>query len=209
MSLLALGPQPAVTIKEGVFLLPGRAPESLLEIVEPLLMAVPPRKMVTAWGKPMSVAITNWGALGWVSGRGGYAYAAMDPVRGTAWPPIPTEVADLARSVAAEVGFAGFVPDACLVNLYGPEARMGLHQDRDERDFDQPIVSISLGRAARFRFGTDRRGGPTRSILLEDRDVLVFGGAARLMFHGVERLAGPAHSRLGEGRINLTLRRAG
>ncbi len=160
-------------------------------------------------GKPFSVRMTNLGRLGWVSDRaGGYRYQATHPETGRPWPPISDSVLSVWRAVA---GYP-HAPEACLVNYYSPDARMGLHQDRDEADLAAPVVSISLGDTCRFRIGGPTRGGSTRSLRLASGDVVVFGGASRLAFHGVERLY-PGTSRLladwfpAGGRVNLTLRR--
>ncbi len=160
-------------------------------------------------GKPFSVRMTNLGPLGWVSDRdGGYRYQATHPQTGRAWPPIPAPILAVWRALADYP----HDPEACLVNAYAPAARMGLHQDRDEEEFAAPVVSISLGDACRFRIGGNERGGPTRSLRLSSGDVLVFGGAARLAFHGVDRIYPGTSTRLAGwlpdgGRINLTLRR--
>ena len=160
-------------------------------------------------GKPFSVRMTNLGPLGWVSDRdGGYRYQATHPETGRPWPPIP----EMVMAVWRELAGYPHPPEACLVNYYAPTARMGLHQDRDEQDFAAPVVSISLGDACRFRIGGTERGDATRSLKLSSGDVVVLGGAARLAFHGVDRLY-PGTSRLlagwfpEGGRINLTLRR--
>ena len=160
-------------------------------------------------GKPFSVRMTNLGALGWVSDRaGGYRYQARHPQSGRPWPPIPAVVLAVWQAVADYA----HDPQACLVNYYAPDARMGLHQDRDEEDFAAPVVSISLGDSCRFRIGGETRGGSTRSLKLASGDVVVFGGPSRLAFHGVDRLY-PGTSTLLSGwfpeggRINLTLRR--
>lgn len=157
-------------------------------------------------GQPMSVAMTNAGPLGWYSDRGGgYRYIPAHPVTGRAWPPIPAAMLAVWRAVA---GPGAPEPECCLVNSYDAAARMGLHQDRDEADFSVPVVSISLGDDAVFRLGGLARRDPTRSFRLRSGDVLVLGGAARLAFHGIDRVI-PGTSRLvpGGGRINLTLRR--
>jgi alkylated DNA repair protein (DNA oxidative demethylase) len=160
-------------------------------------------------GKPLSVEMTNLGPLGWVSDRdGGYRYQATHPVTGRPWPPMPAMVLDLWPSVA---GYPR-PPEACLVNHYAPGARLGLHQDADERDFAAPVVSVSLGDSCLFRIGGSERGGATRSLKLSSGDVVILGGAARLAFHGVDRI-NPGTSTLLSGwfpeggRINLTLRR--
>jgi alkylated DNA repair protein (DNA oxidative demethylase) len=160
-------------------------------------------------GKPFSVRMTNLGPLGWVSDRtGGYRYQPTHPITGAPWPAIPEQVLDIWRAVASYP----HPPEACLVNYYAPDARMGLHQDADEKDFSAPVVSISLGDTCLFRVGGTTRSDPTRSIKLSSGDVVVLGGEARLAFHGVDRLY-PGTSTLlndwfpGGGRINLTLRR--
>ena len=160
-------------------------------------------------GKPFSVRMTNLGPLGWVSDRdGGYRYQPTHPLTGKTWPPIP----DMVLAVWREVASYAHDPEACLVNFYEPGARMGLHQDRDEQDFDAPVVSISLGDTCLFRIGGTARGGPTRSLKLASGDVVVLGGASRLAFHGVDRIYSGTSTLLRDwfpagGRINLTLRR--
>lgn len=156
----------------------------------------------TPYGKPMSVRMTSAGKYGWFADRRGYRYETRHP-SGNAWPPIPECVLDIWRAVAS----AERLPDCCLVNFYASGARMGLHQDRDEADFRWPVVSISLGDDALFRIGNLARGGATESIWLRSGDVVVIGGAARLVFHGVDRIAFGTSTLLAEGgRINLTLR---
>ncbi|MEM6762558.1 MAG: alpha-ketoglutarate-dependent dioxygenase AlkB [Pseudomonadota bacterium] len=155
-------------------------------------------------GKPFSVRMTNCGPLGWVADKDGYRYQALHPDRGTPWPAIPADLLALWRDVGAPAN-----PDACLVNHYQQGARMGLHQDRDEGTFDAPVVSVSLGDTAVFRIGGMSRKSPTRSIKLQSGDVIVFGGPARLIYHGIDRImAGSSTVWPGGGRINLTLRRA-
>jgi len=156
----------------------------------------------------MSVGMTNCGALGWVSDRAGYRYAASDPASGRAWPAMPAPFRALAARAAAAGGFAAFEPDACLVNRYEPGARLTLHQDRNERDYAAPIVSVSLGLPATFLFGGDTRGGRPLRVPLAHGDVVVWGGPARLRFHGVAPVEGGWHERLGACRINLTFRKA-
>ena len=181
------------------------AQETLLESLRAVVRAAPlftPRMPRT--GKPFSVRMTNCGALGWVSDVAGYRYQAAHPDTGAPWPPMP----DLAQQAWHD--FAGYPhpPEACLVNVYGEGARMGLHQDRDEAEFDAAVVSLSLGDTGLFRFGGTTRGGKTRSIRLQSGDALVFGGPSRLVFHGIDRLIPGGSTLLPEGgRINLTLRR--
>ena len=165
--------------------------------------------MVTPGGLTMSVAMTNCGALGWVTDRRGYRYSALDPESDLPWPALPASFRRLAQDAAAVAGYAAFEPDACLVNRYEPGAKLSLHQDADERDFTQPIVSVSLGVPATFLFGGLRRADKTQRIALADGDVVVWGGPARMRFHGVLPLKDGQHSRLGAQRINLTFRKAG
>jgi len=157
----------------------------------------------------MSVGMTNCGALGWTSSRAGYRYNRTDPLTGQPWPPMPSCFADLAIRAAAEAGFDSVAPDACLINRYQPGARMSLHQDRDEADLSMPIVSVSLGLPAIFLFGTDRRSDRPAKHPLAHGDIVVWGGAGRLAFHGVMPLADSDHPCLGRQRINLTFRCAG
>lgn len=160
-------------------------------------------------GRPFSVKMTNLGPLGWVSDKtGGYRYQKAHPLTGRPWSPIPAAVLDVWRRVS---GYP-HDPEACLVNYYGPSARMGLHQDRDEEELQAPVVSISLGETCRFRVGTTDRDGPTRSLRLASGDVVVLGGDSRLVFHGVDRIYPGTSTLLADwfpdgGRINLTLRR--
>jgi DNA oxidative demethylase len=207
LSRLPLSQPTSIPLGPGICLLPGRAGPGILAAAQGVLAAQPPRAMTTPWGKKMSVAMTNCGPLGWVTDAGGYRYAAGDPQTGQPWPAMPDVLRRLAAEAASEAGYGGFEPEACLINLYGPAARMGLHQDRDERDFGRPIVSVSLGRSALFRIGGTRRADPTRAVTLDHGDIIVFGGVSRLIFHGVDRLTGPAHDELGDSRINLTFRR--
>jgi DNA oxidative demethylase len=154
------------------------------------------------------VAMTNCGSFGWVSDRNGYRYASCDPLSGHPWPPMPAAFSTLARSAALAAGFSGFDPDACLINRYEPGARLTLHQDKDERDFREPIVSVSLGLPAVFLFGGNTRTEPRRRIRLEHGDIVVWGGPARLRHHGVLPLKDGHHDVLGPQRLNLTFRRA-
>jgi len=167
--------------------------------------AAPFYRPVTPGGRPMSVEMTNLGPLGWTTDAGGYRYQSEHPVTWAPWPPIPAVLLEL-WSVLADPATP---PDACLVNLYRGDARMGLHQDRDEADLGFPVLSVSLGDTAVFRIGGAVRGGPTSSFRLASGDVCVMGGEARLAYHGVDRIvAGSSGLIPGGGRINLTLRRA-
>jgi alkylated DNA repair protein (DNA oxidative demethylase) len=196
-------------IGEGAVLLRGFAAdraEALADAVEKVTRAAPFRHMVTPGGFAMSVAMTNCGKAGWVTDRSGYRYDARDPESGRPWPAMQGVFADLAVGAAAEAGYPDFRPESCLINRYEPGARMSPHQDRDERDFGQPIVSVSLGLPAIFLFGGHKRADRPQRISLHHGDVVVWGGPARLRFHGVAPLAEGAHPLIGRRRINLTLR---
>jgi alkylated DNA repair protein (DNA oxidative demethylase) len=181
---------------------------ALAAAVEHITAAAPFRHLVTPGGFRMSVAMTNCGSLGWVSDRHGYRYDARDPLSGRPWPPMPPVFLEVARTAAQAGGFPGFSPDACLLNRYEPGARLTLHQDKDERDFSAPIVSVSLGLPAVFLFGGDSRKDRPRRVPLQHGDVVVWGGAARLRHHGVLALKDGHHELLGAQRLNLTFRRA-
>ena len=186
----------------------GRAME-LLAAIEGIEAAAPFRHLVTPGGFRMSVAMTNCGTLGWVSDRRGYRYDSRDPLSGVPWPQMPPVFLELAQSAARAGGFEGFAPDACLLNRYEPGARLTLHQDKDERDFSAPIVSVSLGLPAIFLFGGEARTDKPRRVPLRHGDVVVWGGPARLRYHGVLALKNGVHDALGSRRVNLTFRRAG
>jgi len=195
----------------GAMLLRGRALPLEAEILRALgdiAAAAPFRHMVTPGGFRMSVAMTNCGRAGWVTDRRGYRYDLNDPESGIPWPAMPKAFLRLAAAAAAEAGYDGFLPDSCLINRYEPGARLSLHQDRDERDFAQPIVSVSLGLPATFQFGGLQRTDPVRKFTLGHGDIAVWGGPSRLCHHGILALKDGDHSRLGRMRINLTFRRA-
>ena len=181
----------------------------LLADVQAVIDVAPLRHLITPGGLRMSVAMTNCGALGWVSDRRGYRYDRVDPGRGAPWPAMPASFMRLAAQAASKAGFEGFVPDACLINRYVPGTRLSLHQDRDEQDYGAPIVSVSLGLPAVFLFGGLKRADKALRIQLRHGDVVVWGGQSRLRFHGVLPLADGEHALLGKQRINLTFRRAG
>jgi DNA oxidative demethylase len=178
---------------------------ALRKDVADVIAAAPWRHMQAPGGGRMSVAMSNCGALGWVSDSSGYRYADTDPLTAKPWPLLPVSFTRLATEFAARAGFVGFQPDACLLNRYQAGCGLGLHQDRNEADFSQPIVSVSLGAAANFLWGGARRADPVCKLRLHDGDVLVWGGPARLHFHGVAPWRPGA---TGNCRINLTLRRA-
>lgn len=176
--------------------------------LQQVLAHSPWRRLNTPGGKPMAVETSNCGTAGWISDRRGYRYSATDPLTGQPWLELPVAVSQLAALAAAAGGFADFLADACLINRYAIGAGMGLHQDRDEQDFTAPIVSISLGLPARFRFGGSQRSDPVRSVMLQHGDVVVWGGKSRLAFHGITPLRAGEHPLTGPYRINLTLRKA-
>ena len=181
---------------------------ALLAALEDVLPVAPFRHMVTPGGYSMSVAMTNCGQAGWVTDQSGYRYDSIDPLTQRPWPAMPPVFRCLAARAAAAGGFSAFEPDACLVNRYEPGSKLSLHQDRNERDFGAPIVSVSLGLPAVFLFGGLRRRERPRRISLESGDVVVWGGPARLVFHGVGMLADGEHELTGRCRINLTFRAA-
>ena len=200
----------AITLAPGITLTSGyldrAAQEALLGAVRDVIAAAPlytPR--MPRSGKPMSVKMTNCGPLGWVTDEArGYRYQATHPETGAPWPPIPDAIMRAWRELA---NYAP-EPQACLVNYYAPDARLGLHQDKDEQDLAAPVESLSLGDTSLFRVGGTKRSDPTRSIRLASGDAVVLGGAGRLAFHGVDRILPVTSTLLGEGgRINLTLRR--
>ena len=182
---------------------------ALVAAIESVQAAAPFRHLITPGGFRMSVAMTNCGSLGWVSDRRGYRYDLHDPLSGRPWPPMPPVFLELARTAAEAGEFSEFTPDACLLNRYEPGARLTLHQDKDERDFSAPIVSVSLGLPGTFLFGGDSRKDKQRRIPLQHGDVVVWGGPARLRHHGVLALKDGHHELLGSRRLNLTFRRAG
>ena len=200
----------AVALGPGAVLLGGFAlpvAEGLMAGIEAVGRVAPFRHMVTPGGKAMSVAMTNCGAWGWISDRAGYRYQGVDPLTGGAWPAMPQGFETVAVEAAAAAGYAGFAPEACLVNRYAPGARMAPHQDRDEADLGAPIVSVSLGLSATVLWGGLSRGDRLRRHGLHHGDVVVWGGPARLAFHGVAPLQPGDHPAAGALRYNLTFRK--
>jgi alkylated DNA repair protein (DNA oxidative demethylase) len=201
--------QSSIEIAPGVLHWPERLDRSAQEVLRDALREVAKSApfftpAMPRTGKPFSVRMTNCGPLGWVSDRQGYRYQPLHPEAGAPWPAMPPVLIDLWRE------HAGYPhpPEACLVNYYETSARMGLHQDRDEEDFDAPVLSVSLGDSAVFRVGGTERGGKTRSVKLSSGDVLIFGGPARLAYHGIDRVMAGTSTLLPQGgRLNLTLRR--
>lgn len=194
-----------------VFLLRGFALPAETEIIRAIhniTLTHPLRHMTTPGGYTMSVAMTNCGEYGWMSDQKGYRYATTDPLNNTAWPAMPGAFLALAQSAAQQAGFSHFNPNACLINCYKPGSKMSLHQDKDEQDFSNPIVSVSLGIPATFMFGGLQRQDPTENILLHHGDVVVWGGTRRLAFHGIKPLKENHHPVLGSKRYNLTFRKA-
>jgi DNA oxidative demethylase len=203
-SQLMLGP--------GAVLLRGFATSrtgALLLALTGVVQRSPFRFMSTPGGYRMSVAMSNCGAVGWVTDRSGYRYDALDPLNAGSWPAMPPVFRRLAVRAARAAGFADFEPDACLISRYEPGARLSLHQDKDERDLGSPIVSVSLGLPAIFLFGGRHRADRPRRIPVAHGDVVVWGGPARLVFHGVQPLQEGRHPAAGDRRINLSFRRAG
>jgi alkylated DNA repair protein (DNA oxidative demethylase) len=195
----------------GATLLRGLAAPQTAELVAAIhdvTERAPFRIMATRAGYHMSVAMTNCGAAGWLSDESGYRYDAVDPTTDLPWPPMPAAFAQLAAEAAERAGFGEFTPDACLLNRYEPGARLSLHQDKNERDMNAPIVSVSLGLPAVFLFGGTRRAQRPRRVPLAHGDVVVWGGPARLFYHGVLALKDGEHRALGRCRVNLTFRRA-
>ena len=181
--------------------------EALFAALGAITEKAPFRHMVTPGGFGMSVAMSNCGRLGWVSDRSGYRYAAQDPQTGAPWPAMPQAFLDLAQAAAAAAGFSGFAPDACLINRYEPGAKMSLHQDKDEQDLAAPIVSVSLGVPATFLFGGRQRADKCARVPLAHGDVVVWGGPARLRYHGVLPVKATHHALTGTHRLNLTFRK--
>lgn len=205
-------PQPKIErLSSGTVLLRrfalGEAERIWAEVQE-ILQHAPLMTMHTPSGLPMSVTTSSCGRWGWVTDEQGYRYTGINPASGQPWPAMPLVLRQLAKRAAQAAGFAGFEPDACLINCYGVGARMGLHQDRDERDFRQPIVSLSLGMPAVFLLGGLHRHDPQHKLRLVHGDVLVWGGVDRLRFHGVAPVKLDVHPLLGDQRFNLTFRRA-
>jgi alkylated DNA repair protein (DNA oxidative demethylase) len=198
-------------LADGAVLLRGFAlpqAEALVEAVREIGAAAPFRHMVTPGGFRMSVAMTNCGDVGWVTDRSGYRYSGEDPTSGRHWPAMPSVFRSLAARAAAAGGFDGFDPDACLVNRYEPGTKLSLHRDEDERDLSAPVVSVSLGLPAVFLWGgLGRKDRPAR-LQLENGDVVVWGGPARLVYHGIAALAEGEHPLTGPSRVNLTFRKA-
>ncbi|HVS76540.1 MAG TPA: DNA oxidative demethylase AlkB [Steroidobacteraceae bacterium] len=195
----------------GLTYLPGLAlplEQALLAEIGRIAAAAPFRHMLTPGGQRMSAAMTNCGEVGWVTDRKGYRYDPLDPETGRPWPALPACFSQLAARAAADAGFGPFRPDVCLINRYEPGARMSLHQDRDERDFSSPIVSVSLGLGATFLFGGLKRTDRPYRLPLAHGDVVVWGAENRLAYHGVAPVADGSHPIVGRMRLNLTMRKA-
>jgi DNA oxidative demethylase len=198
-------------LAEGAVLLRGFAQAdvaALMVALGDIVKVSPFRHMVTPGGYRMSVAMTNCGQAGWITDRGGYRYSRQDPATGEPWPAMPARFRSLAARAAAAGGFPGFAPDACLINRYEPESKLSLHRDQDERDMSAPVVSVSLGLPAIFLWGGLGRKDRLSRVRLESGDVVVWGGPARLAYHGIAPLADGAHPLTDRSRINLTVRRA-
>ena len=204
-TVVVLGPGRDAVVLRGFAL--DVAPEVLADL-HAVADRAPFRNMVTPGGRAMSVAMTNCGSAGWVTDRSGYRYTSHDPSSGERWPPLPAGFRGLAVRAAAAAGFAGFAPDACLINRYAPGTRLTLHQDRNEKDYRAPIVSVSLGLPAKFLWGGAARGDKVTRIVLGHGDVVVWGRAARLVHHGIDTLKDGEHPATGRCRFNLTFRKA-
>ena len=197
---------PGTAILNGFAL--GRETE-LAFVMQAIIKLAPFRHMITPGGFRMSVALTNCGTYGWVTDRTGYRYDSIDPETGQHWPGMPGNFLELARDAASAAGFPSFNPDACLINRYEPGSRLTLHQDKNERDFTQPIVSVSLGLPATFLFGGMERSDKSVRVPVHHGDVIVWGGPARLRYHGINPLKDGVHPTFGGYRYNLTFRAAG
>lgn len=200
-----------VVLEEGAMVLRGFAlgiADELFDALIEIAWNAPFRHLVTPGGREMSVSMTNCGSAGWVSDRNGYRYDGIDPHSGRRWPRMPGIFADLAARASIAAGFTTFRPDVCLINRYAPGARLSLHQDRDERRMDDPIVSASLGLPAVFLWGGATRADRPRRVALTHGDVVVWGGPARMRFHGVQPIEDGTHPLTGNVRYNLTFRRA-
>ncbi|MEL4071822.1 DNA oxidative demethylase AlkB [Ochrobactrum sp. GPK 3] len=203
--------EPVEILAPGAVLLHGFAlpdEDAILKSVAEVSAAAPFRHMVTPGGYRMSVAMTNCGQAGWVTDKSGYRYSAEDPETGKPWPAMPESFRNLAENAAQQAGYDNFSPDACLINRYEPGAKLSLHQDKDERDFTNPIVSVSLGLPATFQFGGLKRNDPITKYALHHGDVVVWGGPSRLYHHGILALKDGEHDKLGRVRLNLTFRKA-
>lgn len=211
MTLQLFDREPRLLLAPDAWLLRGFAENDAVDVLDGLravMTAAPLRNMLTPGGQRMSVAMTNCGALGWVSDHGGYRYASHDPHGGLPWPAMPPAFLSLAQRAAQAAGFPDFIPDACLINRYSAGDKLSLHQDKDERDFHQPIVSVSLGIAAVFLFGGLARQDRPRRLPLGHGDVVVWGGQSRLNYHGVAAITAARHPLTGDYRFNLTFRKA-
>ncbi len=182
--------------------------KELLAALDTVLLQSPLRQMQTPGGFTMSARLSSCGDWGWTTDRDGYRYSPVDPLHARPWPAMPGVFLALAEAAASAAGFENFVPDACLINSYAPGAKMSLHQDKNERSFIAPIVSVSLGLPAVFQFGGFERSDPSQRISLFHGDIVVWGGVDRLRFHGVMPIKPGHHSLLGQQRINITLRQA-
>lgn len=204
--------RPDVVLAPGAFFFPGFAKqkaEALITEVNKITAVVPFRNMTTPGGFTMSVGMTNCGKYGWITDKYGYRYITINPANGEAWPTIPDIFMELAKSAALKAGYENYIPDACLMNCYEQGAKMSLHQDKNEKDYSAPIVSVSLGLPATFLFGGLEKTDPQKRVSLIHGDVVVWGGESRLFYHGILPLKKGYHDLLGPKRINLTFRKVG
>lgn len=204
-------PEPRA-VAPGAWLLPGwvrNQDQALWSGVQQVIAQSPWRQMKTPGGRSIQVSMSSCGDLGWISDARGYRYSAVDPMSQKPWPAMPALFFELVQRAALRAGYLDFSPDSCLINRYRPGMTMGMHQDADEASDAHPIVSLSLGLDAAFRFGSERRGGPAQTLRLAHGDAVVWGGESRRCYHGISRVYPGHHPLLGEHRINLTFRRAG
>ncbi len=208
---LSLSRRPGQDMADGAVLIRGRAlaqADQLIADIHRISSSAPFRHMVTPGGFSMSVAMTNCGTYGWVTDRRGYRYERQDPLTGENWSPMPESFLSLAVSAANEAGYPDFLPNACLINRYEPGAKMSLHQDKDEKDFSRPIVSVSLGLPVAFQFGGLQRTDPVMKYPLQAWRCGGLGRTSRLFYHGVLTLKNGVHEKAGPFRYNLTFRHA-
>jgi len=198
-----------IKLRDGAFLLKAFAlpfEQMFIKAIHSIAADAPFRHMMTPGGRKMSVAITNCGLAGWISDKKGYRYDHYDPLTGKVWPKLPLEILSVAKQAAEKTGFLDFTPNSCLINRYEPGARLTLHQDKDEGDFSQPIVSVSIGLPAKFIFGGLNRSDKALRTPLTHGDVVVWGGVSRLAYHGIDKLKEGQHELTGAYRYNLTFR---
>ena len=196
-------------LRPGIFLFRSHVNvEEFMKVVTSTAEKIPFRQMITPGGKKINVSVTSMGENGWYSDRRGYRYERIDPVTGNEWPKMPKDIETIISNAAKKAGFENFFPDSCLINCYKPGVGLTAHVDKDEIDFSQPIVSVSLGVSAVFQIFGENRNGKVMNIPLHSGDLLIFGGPARKFYHGVRKIKVQSHPLTGNLRFNLTFRRA-